>query len=143
MGVPPRLSTVVSYGTVRGITEGPRLPLPAAPVRSPLLTIFWHCGRPHFSSRTAVERGPGNEPSTVLAEDSGSSRVWQCWFAAKCLEFRVERPRPCAPPRFRLRPCPPSFLAGFSSLSAPEGRLGGLRLGTQGLREIKEPFSAQ
>ena len=46
--------------------------------RSPILTIFWHCGGAHFSSRTAPERGPGNEPSTVLAEDSGFSRVWQC-----------------------------------------------------------------
>ena len=27
---------------------------------------------------------------------------------------------------------PPSLLAGFCFLSAPEGRLGGLRLGTQG-----------
>ena len=43
-------------------------------------------------------------------------------------------------PRFRLRPCPPCFLAGFCFLSAPEGRLGGLRLGTQGLREITRPL---
>ncbi len=43
---------------------------------------------------------------------------------------------PPVPKRFRLRPCPPCFLAGFCFLSAPEGRLGGLRLGTQGLREI-------
>src|SRR6202035_5596213 len=42
--------------------------------------------------------------------------------------------------RFRLRPCPPCFLAGFCFLSAPEGRLGGLRLGTQGLREITRPL---
>ena len=42
--------------------------------RSPILTIFWHCGHTAFSSRTAVERGPGNEPSTVLAEDSGVSK---------------------------------------------------------------------
>jgi hypothetical protein len=41
---------------------------------------------------------------------------------------------------FRLRPCPPCFLAGFCFLSAPEGRLGGLRLGTQGLREITRPL---
>ena len=40
------------------------------------------------------------------------------------------------PRRFRLRPRPPCCLAGFCFLSAPEGRLGGLRLGTQGLREI-------
>src|SRR6266480_6426019 len=37
--------------------------------RSPVLTIFWHCGFRHFSSRTALERGLGNKPSTVLAED--------------------------------------------------------------------------
>ena len=43
-----------------------------------------------------------------------------------------------SPLRFRLRPCPPCFLAGFCFLSAPEGRLGGLRLGTQGLREIEK-----
>ena len=42
---------------------------------------------------------------------------------------------PPAPQRFRLRPCPSLLLAGCF-LSAPEGRLGGLRLGTQGLREI-------
>ncbi len=35
---------------------------------------------------------------------------------------------------------PPCFLAGFCFLSAPEGRLGGLRLGTQGLREITRPL---
>jgi len=37
--------------------------------RSPLLTIFCHCGFRAFSSRTALERGLGNKPSTVLAED--------------------------------------------------------------------------
>ena len=37
--------------------------------RSPVLTIFWHCGFRHFSSRTALERGLGNKPSTVLVED--------------------------------------------------------------------------
>ncbi len=47
---------------------------------------------------------------------------------------------PFVPMRFRLRPCPPFFLAGFCFLSAPEGRLGGLRLGTQGLREITRPL---
>ena len=50
------------------------------------------------------------------------------------------RPRPARSGCVR---CPPSFLAGFCFLSAPEGRLGGLRLGTQGLREITRPFSAQ
>src|SRR6202051_235297 len=43
---------------------------------------------------------------------------------------------PSIPRRFRLRPCPPCYLAGFCFLSAPEGRLGVSRLGTQGLREI-------
>ena len=51
-----------------------------------------------------------------------------------------ERPLPPVPVRFRLRRCPPCFLAGFCFLSAPEGRLGGLRLGTQGLREITRPL---
>ena len=41
-------------------------------IRSVHLTIFWHCGLPAFSSRTASERAPGNEPSMVLAEDSAS-----------------------------------------------------------------------
>src|SRR5438093_267482 len=50
---------------------------------------------------------------------------------------------PPVPARFRLRPCPPCCLAGFCFLSAPEGRLGGWRLGTQGLREITRPFSAR
>ena len=47
-------------------------------IRSPILTIFWHCGRPQISSRTGPERRPGNEPSMVLAEDLGVQRVWQC-----------------------------------------------------------------
>lgn len=47
---------------------------------------------------------------------------------------------PPVPKRFRLRPRPPCFVAGFCFLSAPEGRLGGLRLGTQGLREITRPL---
>jgi hypothetical protein len=38
------------------------------PVRSPVLTIFWHCSFRHFSSRTALKRCTGNEPSRVLAE---------------------------------------------------------------------------
>ena len=38
--------------------------------RSIHLTIFWRCSRPHFSSRTNSERCSGNEPSTVLAENS-------------------------------------------------------------------------
>src|SRR5450759_5748851 len=58
------------------------------------------------------------------------------------MEFRVERLTPCVRLRFRLRRCPPCFLAGFCFLSAPEGRLGGLRLGTQGFREIHQTPSA-
>ena len=51
---------------------------------------------------------------------------------------------PFVPRRFRLRPCPPSFLAGFCFLSAPEGRLGAVRLGTQGLREMtRSPSGAR
>jgi hypothetical protein len=38
--------------------------------RSPILTIFWHCGSWHFSLKTgAGERASGNQPSMVLAED--------------------------------------------------------------------------
>jgi len=37
---------------------------------------------------------------------------------------------------------PTLLLAGFCFLSAPEGRLGGLRLGTQGLRENTKTPSA-
>src|ERR1700730_10221950 len=59
------------------------------------------------------------------------------------MEFTGERPMTPVPKRFRLRRCPPCFLAGFCFLSAPEGRLGGLRLGTQGLREITRPPSAR
>ena len=40
--------------------------------RSAHLTNFWHCGGPHFSFRTGTERGPGNEPSRVLAENCAS-----------------------------------------------------------------------
>src|ERR1700731_1615562 len=36
------------------------------------LPLFWHCGLPLFSSRTDPESALGNEPSTVLAEDSAS-----------------------------------------------------------------------
>src|SRR6266404_393459 len=54
------------------------------------------------------------------------------------MEFGVERPMPPVPLRFRLRPCPPSLLAGCCFLSAPEGRLGGLRLGTQGFARVDQ-----
>jgi len=37
--------------------------------RSTPLTIFWHCSFRHFSFRTTLERGSGNKPSTVLAEN--------------------------------------------------------------------------
>jgi hypothetical protein len=47
-------------------------------IRSARLTIFWHCDFRHFSSKTALERSLGNEPSTVLPEDLRSTRVWQC-----------------------------------------------------------------
>jgi len=38
-------------------------------IRSPFLTIFWHCGFAAFSFRTKPWARPGNEPSMVLAED--------------------------------------------------------------------------
>ncbi len=42
---------------------------PPDETRSAYLTIFWRCGRLRFSSRTTSERGLGNKPSTVLAEN--------------------------------------------------------------------------
>jgi hypothetical protein len=42
-------------------------------IRSPILTIFWHCGFAAFSFRTRLWARPGNEPSTVLAEDCAVS----------------------------------------------------------------------
>ena len=53
------------------------------------------------------------------------------------------RERPKAAPRDRLRPRPPSFLAGFCFSIGPSGPSGRLRLGTQGLNEITRPFSAR
>ena len=53
-------------GTPQGATGG------ELPTRSAHLTNFWHCGGLYFSFRTGTERGPGNEPSTVLAEDCAS-----------------------------------------------------------------------
>ncbi len=38
-------------------------------IRSPLLTIFWHCDFPRFSFRTVPDRVLGNKPSMVLAEN--------------------------------------------------------------------------
>jgi hypothetical protein len=43
-----------------------------AGIRSTRLTNFWHCGCRRFSFRTAPERGAGNQPSMVLAEDGAS-----------------------------------------------------------------------
>jgi len=39
------------------------------PTRSAPLTIFWRCSCCHFSSRNDLTGPPGNQPSTVLAED--------------------------------------------------------------------------
>jgi len=61
--------------TIAGGGYGPR-PAPGRPrgedvrKRTPFLTIFWHCGHWHFSSRTAQRGVRGNEPSTVLADSS-------------------------------------------------------------------------
>src|SRR5712671_5505279 len=52
-------------GSQRGVTM-----IRPGQIRSAHLTIFWHCGFGHFSSRMALERGLGNKPSTVLAEDA-------------------------------------------------------------------------
>jgi hypothetical protein len=42
---------------------------PSPTIRTPMLTIFCHCGFRRFSSRTTAERRAGNQPSTVLPED--------------------------------------------------------------------------
>src|ERR1700694_3298965 len=49
---------------------------------------------------------------------------------------------PSVPKRFRLRPCPPCFLAGFCFLSAPEGRLGVCAWALRGCARSPDPFSA-
>ncbi|SHJ98091.1 hypothetical protein SAMN05444159_2081 [Bradyrhizobium lablabi] len=63
------------------MTMRERRPFPSPPgegassswqTRSPILTIFWHCGARQFSSRTGPEAPSGNEPSMVLAEDRAS-----------------------------------------------------------------------
>ena len=59
-----------------GISGLPPEPVIGRRIRSPLLTIFWHCGRAYFSSRITRKRRSGNEPSMVLAEDFDFPRVW-------------------------------------------------------------------
>ena len=70
---PAEVSAILGHPPARVTPSGFR-----RPIRSPILTIFWHCSSPHFSSRTGPERRPGNEPSMVLAEDLAVLRVWQC-----------------------------------------------------------------
>jgi hypothetical protein len=77
-----RRPEVIGPGPMRTVV-GPEMVIDARRTysmqrRSSLLTIFWHCGFSHFSSRTDREAPFGNQPSTVLAEDSYLSRVWQC-----------------------------------------------------------------
>jgi hypothetical protein len=59
-------------GSLRGcrplIRRGLR-PRPGDVDGSACLTIFWHCGSPHLLFRRARASAPGNQPSTVLAED--------------------------------------------------------------------------
>ena len=67
-------------GTMNGQTSGnwcrenesacPTVHPPERVERSRLLPLLWHCGHWPFSSRTARRGSFGNEPSTVLAEDS-------------------------------------------------------------------------
>ena len=70
-----------------------------AAIRSAYLTIFWRCDHAPFSSRTAPERGPGNEPSTVLAENSMSQgsgnadsqrKVWSSRGSGQCRPSRCD-----------------------------------------------------
>jgi hypothetical protein len=67
---------------------------------SPLLTLLWHCGHWAFSSRTAGRGWPGNEPSTVLAEDSAPSGFGHADSRRKLRDFGwggSGRPRPRDP----------------------------------------------
>src|SRR5262249_27280815 len=78
--------------------EGPWLR--AAPKRSPLLTIFCHCGHWAFSSRTTRRGAPGNEPSRVLAENFALLGFGNADSRRKLRDFGWggrRRPRPCDP----------------------------------------------
>lgn len=44
------------------------------PTRSVFLTIFWRCSCARFSSRNGRIGPPGNQPSTVFAEDFGAQK---------------------------------------------------------------------
>jgi hypothetical protein len=65
---PPSLLTSRGTTGMAGTSQG--APLPTVAIRSVHLTIFWHCGGPYFSFRTASDRAAGNQPSMVLAEDA-------------------------------------------------------------------------
>jgi hypothetical protein len=73
----PRTPVVMDPGVRRddekGIAAGRARALRGKAVRSSILTIFWHCGFAAFSFRTTFWARPGNEPSTVLAEDGAVS----------------------------------------------------------------------
>jgi hypothetical protein len=68
----PRTPVVMDPGLRRDDEKG-RTGRAGKPIRSSFLTIFWHCGFAAFSFRTTFWARPGNEPSTVLAEDGAVS----------------------------------------------------------------------
>jgi hypothetical protein len=50
----------------------------ARAIRSAHLTIFWHCGLPHFSFRTGTGARPRQPTVNGFGRELGSKRVWQC-----------------------------------------------------------------
>ena len=114
-------------------------------IRSPLLSLFWHCGRPQNSSRTGPERRPGNEPSMVLAEiwsskgsgnaDSQRKARGSGWSGQGCLHVC---PRNCCCDRAH----PASWRASASY--RPLRAVWAFAPGHSGvLSEITRPFSAR
>jgi len=59
---------LLRLGSAMTADEGPG----SGQIRSSVLTIFWHCGFRHFSSRTALERGLGKQTVKGFGRRSGS-----------------------------------------------------------------------
>ncbi len=111
--------------------------------RSSILTIFWRCGDRHFSSRKPPERLSGNEPSTVLAEDSslqlGSGnadsqrKVWSSGWSGR------GRPYPCDS---GCVPAHPPYWRAAASYRPLRAVWAVCAWALRGSRELIRPFSA-
>jgi len=110
--------------------------------RSPLLTIFTHCGQPHFSSRTAGRGRSGNEPSTVLAENFpvqgfGNADSWR-----KSRDFGWDGGRRPRPRDFGCVPAHPPYWRSSASYR-PLRAVWAFAPGHSGVRvRSRKPFSA-